>query len=367
MNKNKFEKNCERIAIGIILTIIFLMFLIFKINKLAFAQIVLYDVIPNYKMEENIVAMFEKEEVQAVAKTDSSNNVYSKEIIEETEVIGIEDIHYEEIEAKEEKQNNFSEDIDINKLNDLNYLRQKFYVVDAKTALSKDYFNVNDFFKADLKIEKSKEPKVLIFHTHSQEMFKDSKPNDINEGIVGAGARLANLLEEKYNIETLHFADGRFDVLDGKMQRNGAYERMEPAIKKILAENPSIELVIDLHRDGVNEKLHLVENINGKPTAKIMFFNGISRILENGKLKNISNLENPYVKQNLALSFNMQKKTMEKYPNLSRKIYIKPYRYSLHMKPLSMLIEVGAQTNTKQEIYNSMEILAELINEVLFS
>lgn len=367
MNKNKFDENCEKIAFGIILTMLILTILIFNMNKTAFAQIILYDIIPNYKMEENLVAMFE-EELKPVIKNQNNNDVYNQEILEETQIIGIEDIHYEEIKDNIEPEKNFTENIDLNKLNDLNYLKQKFYVVDSKTALSKDYFNANEFLTANLKIKKSdNEPKVLIFHTHSQEMFKDSKPNDIYEGIVGAGEKLKNILEEKYNIKTLHLTDYKFDVVDGKMQRNGAYERMEPVIKKVLEENPSIEFVIDLHRDGVNENLRLVENINGKPTAKIMFFNGISRILENGKLKNISNLENKYIKQNLALSFNMQKKTMEKYPNLSRKIYIKPYRYSLHMKPMSVLIEVGAQTNTKQEIYNAMEILAEIINDVAFS
>lgn len=369
MDKNKFEKICEKIAFGIVLGIIILGFIIFNINNTAFGQIILNDIIPNYKMDENITAMFEKDEsIQAMADSENINEeVYNGEVLEETEVIGIEDIHYEEVEKNTSNNvKNFSDEIDINKLNDLDYLRQKFYVVDAKTALSKDYFNVNDFLKADLKIEKSDEPKVLIFHTHSQEMFKDSKPNDINEGIVGAGTRLAQILEEKYGIKSLHITDERFDVVNGKTERNGAYERMEPVITKILAENPSIELVIDLHRDGVDESLHLVENINGKPTAKIMFFNGISRILQGGQLKNISNLENPYVKQNLALSFNMQKVAMEKFPGFTRKIYIKPYRYSLHMKAKSMLVEAGAQNNTKEEIYNAMELLAEIINDVVF-
>ena len=370
MDKNKFEKICEKIAFGIILAIVILGIIIFNINKSAFGQIILYDIIPNYKMNEDIAAMFQKEETELVMadKNNSTADIYNGEVLEDTEIIGIDDIHYEEVkETAPTNQTNFSNDIDINRLNDLEYLRQKFYVVDSKTALSKDYFNVNDFFNANLKIEKSEQPKVLIFHTHSQEMFKDSKPNDINEGIVGAGTRLASLLEEKYGIKTLHIKDEKFDVVNGKAQRNGAYERMEPVIKKILAENPSIELVIDLHRDGVNENLHLVENINGKPTAKIMFFNGISRIMQEGTLKNVSNLENPYIKQNLALSFNMQKAAMGKYPGFTRKIYIKPYRYSLHMKPMSLLIEAGAQTNTKAEIYNAMELLADLINDVIFN
>ena len=77
-------------------------------------------------------------------------------------------------------------------------------------------------------------------------MFADSK--DISEGIIGAGNRLAKNLEEKYGIKCLHITDS-FDTVNGKVQRDGAYERAEPVIKKVLAENPSIELVIDLHRE----------------------------------------------------------------------------------------------------------------------
>ncbi len=282
--------------------------------------------------------------------------------------MGLYDISYEEDTNTEiNTDESFSSDIDINKLTDLDYLKQTFYTVDSKTGLSSDYFNVNDFLNTSVKVDKDgDEPKVLIFHTHSQEMFIDSDKNDIYEGIVGAGARLAQTLEEVYGIKTIHYVD-TFDVVDGKNQITGAYERMEPVIRKILEENPSIELVIDLHRDGVSEDTHLVETINGKPTAKIMFFNGISRINEDGELKDIDYLENPYIKQNLALSFKMQKRAMEKYEGFTRKIYINAYRYSLHMKPLSMLIEAGAQTNTKEEIYNAMDLLADLINDVVFS
>ena len=75
------------------------------------------------------------------------------------------------------------------------------------------------------------------------------------------------------------------------------------AVEKILAENPTIEVVIDLHRDGVAEGTHLVTEINGKPTAKIMFFNGLSRSRTNG---NIDYLPNPYIQDNLAFSLQMQ-------------------------------------------------------------
>ena len=95
-----------------------------------------------------------------------------------------------------------------------------------------------------------------------------------------------------------------------------------------------------------------------------MFFNGLCQKNEDGRAVSVG-LENPYLRQNLALSLKMQLALDRKYPGVSRKIYLNAYRYSLHMLDKSMLIELGAQTNTKAEIYNSTEILAELIGEVV--
>ena len=127
-------------------------------------------------------------------------------------------------------------------------------------------------------------------------------------------------------------------------------------------QHPSIEVVIDLHRDGVPETAHLVTNINGKQTAKIMFFNGLSRTKTNG---DIAYLKNPYIQDNLAFSLQMQLKAQEMYEGFTRRIYLKGYRYSLHMMPKSLLIEAGAQTNTVQETKNAMELLANILAKVL--
>ena len=128
--------------------------------------------------------------------------------------------------------------------------------------------------------------------------------------------------------------------------------------------SPSIQLVIDLHRDGVNENLRLVTSIDGRPYAKIMLFNGICRKWEDGKLIKTEGLDNPYLDTNLALSYQMQYALCSKNADICRKIYINAYRYSLHMKDKSMLIELGAQTNTREEAGNSVEMIAEAIAEV---
>ena len=129
-----------------------------------------------------------------------------------------------------------------------------------------------------------------------------------------------------------------------------------------MSENPQVEVVIDLHRDGVREDTHLATEVNGVKMAQIMFFNGLSRTT---KLGDIDYLYNPYIEDNLAISFQMQLKAAEYYPGLTRRIYLKGYRYNMHYCPKSLLIEVGAQTNTLEEAMNAMIPLSDILYRVL--
>ena len=250
---------------------------------------------------------------------------------------------------------------------DWDALQAKLYTVEGNTRMTAQDFNLGAFLTADLRLSPpdGNAPKILIFHTHSTEYYADSDRSDMYSGIVGVGRRLKDILTEDYGIQTLHCAE-RFDYADGKSQITGAYERMEPVIQQLLAENPSIELVIDLHRDGVpNDSIRFVTEVNGRDTAKIMFVNGLTKLYEDGVLNDIPNLPNPYLAENLALSFRMQWAANELYPGFARKLYMKAYRYSLHMLPKSLLVEVGAQTNTIAEAHNAMEPLAAVLAAVV--
>lgn len=249
----------------------------------------------------------------------------------------------------------------IEKLRDFDYLIQHFYTVDSTTMVYEEDLKVDELLAKDMHIDTEEDgPKVLIFHTHSQETFVDSKKGDSSTSIVGMGEYLADLLNKK-GIKTIHH-DGVYDLIEGELDRSKAYELSEVGVREILAEYPSIEVVIDLHRDGVGEDTHLVTEINGKKTAKIMFFNGLSRTKANG---DIEYLKNPYIQDNLSFSLQMQLAAEEMYPGFARRIYLKGYRYSLHMMPKSLLIEAGAQTNTVEEMQNAMEYLANVLCEVL--
>ena len=243
------------------------------------------------------------------------------------------------------------------KLEDFDYLRQTFYQIDNMTTIGKDQLCVDKLLKPDMIVDTSVDgPQILIYHTHSQEGYKDSEPGDLSESVVGLGDTLTKLLEDK-GFRVLHHK-GTYDLPD----RDHAYSTAAPKIEQIIKENPSIQVVIDLHRDGVAESTRLVTEQNGKKMAQIMFFNGLSRTTSIG---DIAYLKNPYIEDNLAFSFQMQLAAAEYYPGLTRRIYLKGYRYNMHFCPKSLLVEVGAQTNTLKEAQNSMEPLADLLGKVL--
>ena len=295
--------------------------------------------------------------------------ILAKQAADENEVdangnlIGKEDASVQQ-EAKQEAQptNKSRVDLSVEKLKDFEYLRSHFSTVDSSTFVNPEDLQAEKLLSKNMKLDKSKKgPKILLYHTHSQEAFADSVSGDVNTTIVGVGRYLAKLLNEKYGIETLHH-EGIYDMKNGRVDRTQAYERAKGNIQKILNENPSIEMVIDLHRDGVGKDTRLVTNINGKPTAKLMFFNGMSRTRSNGKL---TVLQNPYIQDNLALSLQMKLEAEKRYPGLTRNIYLKGYRYNMHMKPKTLLVEGGAQTNTVAEMMNAMDYFAEILNAVV--
>lgn len=237
-------------------------------------------------------------------------------------------------------------------------LVKTFYTIDANTMAGSDQLDVNKLMGKDLKITMEGEsPQILIYHTHSQEAFADSVPGDTATSIVGVGEYLTEVLTEKYGYRVLHHL-GEYDV----ESRDNAYAEALPAIEQVLAENPGIQVVIDLHRDSMAEETRLVMDLDGRPTARFMFFNGLSRTRKTG---NISYLYNENQEDNLAFSFQMQLKAAEYYPGLTRKIYLKGYRYNMHLRPRTLLVELGAQNNTVEEAMNACDPLAHLLDMVL--
>ena len=248
---------------------------------------------------------------------------------------------------------------------DKSYVYNHYFTAPAKMEFGLDMLDKWDFYDLVTKPialdTQTEGPKILIFHTHSREAYIGGLT------VVDVAEALADTLEKEYNIEVLHVTDSFYeDDNKSAYPTGGEYERMEPTIRSVLEAHPSISVVIDLHRDGVNENVHLVTEIEGKQAAKIMFVNGLclNRNIM-GEVEEKVGLSNPYIGDNLAFSLQSMVYMNQQYPGLARKIYLNEWRYSTHMKPYSLLLEWGAQTNTSEEAMNAVGPVAEILAKVL--
>ena len=149
---------------------------------------------------------------------------------------------------------------------DYESLLSAFYAIDSQALAGSDLLNLESLKGHDLTVEKTDAtPQILIYHTHSTESFADSVPGDRSQTIVGVGEHLTKILTEEYGYSVLHHT-AEYDTV-----RDDAYANSLPAIEQLLAENPSIQVVIDLHRDAGSPSREMVVDINGKPTARFMF------------------------------------------------------------------------------------------------
>ena len=252
-------------------------------------------------------------------------------------------------------------------LADYDFLMKNFYIVHANTTAGRDLMKADEFLSRDFSLDApggetdsqgGAPPQILIYHTHGSETIADYGENP-EADIIHVGSYLAELLAAK-GYSVIHDTS-RYDMYGGELDRSQAYTYSLDGVTKILQENPSIQVVLDVHRDGVAEETHLVTEIDGKPTAQIMFFNGTSQTPEGP----IEYLPNPNLENNLAFSFQLKLCAEAYFPGFTRKIYLKGLRYNLHLRGRSALIEVGAQNNTYEEARNAMEPLSELLDMVL--
>lgn len=247
--------------------------------------------------------------------------------------------------------------LDLEELTNYQTLVKKHYCIDGTTGSNSSQLNLQKLLKKDMKLKENADgPQILIYHTHSLEGYRDSKEGDLDESVVGLGDYLTEILTERYGFEVLHDRSTYDSV------RDRAYGVAGPALQKILEDNPTIEVVIDLHRDGVGKDTYLLTEVNDTVMAPVMFFNGLSYTNKNGALPS---LKNPNLQTNLAFSLQMELIASEYYPGFSRGIYLKGLRYNMHYCSKSLLVEVGAQTNSLQEAMNAMPPLADVLNRVL--
>ena len=203
-------------------------------------------------------------------------------------------------------------------------------------------------------------PKVLIVHTHTSEAYtpepgweyESSDPlrtGDAEHSVVRLGTRVAELLNA-HGIETLHDT-----ALNDYPSYNGAYERMRQTIEGYLAQYPSIEMVLDLHRDAANDPAGMpvafTAEVDGARCAQLMLVVGSD---EGG-------LTHPDWKENLANALKLQALLNRIAPGLCRDIDLRTERFNQHETPGSLLVEFGCTGNTLAEALRSADYLAQAL------
>ena len=315
------------------------------------------------EQEELLMAETEKDAADSRDERQEETQAEKDKIVDESKS-GVEE--KKEKEEKEEQETvalpHPQIDLSQAKLADFDYVMNHFFILDSNTETNAGQISGTRFLEEDMSIKQdSSVPQILIYHTHSQETFSDSREGETEDTIVGVGNYLTDILEKNYGYKVIHVTDA-FDIMGGELDRSKAYDYARSSIEKVLEENPTVEVVIDLHRDGVPDDRHLVTEINGKQTAQILFYNGLSYTVNQGA---VSYLPNPYIEDNLAFSFQLEYQAAQYYPQFYRGIYLAGLRYNLHLRPRALLLEAGAQTNTVEEVRNAMEPFADILNRVL--
>ncbi|WP_330594902.1 stage II sporulation protein P [Blautia schinkii] len=318
------------------------------------------------EQEELLMAEAEKDAADSRDEGQEETRAEKDKIVDESKS-GVEEKEEKEEKEEQEEQETVAlphPQIDLSqaKLADFDYVMNHFFILDSNTETNAGQISGTRFLEEDMSIKQdSSVPQILIYHTHSQETFSDSREGETEDTIVGVGNYLTDILEKNYGYKVIHVTDA-FDIMGGELDRSKAYDYARSSIEKVLEENPTVEVVIDLHRDGVPDDRHLVTEINGKQTAQILFYNGLSYTVNQGA---VSYLPNPYIEDNLAFSFQLEYQAAQYYPQFYRGIYLAGLRYNLHLRPRALLLEAGAQTNTVEEVRNAMEPFADILNRVL--
>lgn len=111
------------------------------------------------------------------------------------------------------------------------YLRKYIYQIDSTTMATENELNGKVLLNTNLKLRKSDEPQILIYHTHGSEAYRGSRKGRKSDTVIGVGDVLTKRLEQK-NIKVVHDRN-IYDVKNGKEERSKAYNYAQLQLKRI--------------------------------------------------------------------------------------------------------------------------------------
>lgn len=207
-------------------------------------------------------------------------------------------------------------------------------------------------------------PQILIVHTHGSEaytqtdgeLYEESDPyrtTDCTRNIVRVGEEMATVFRA-HGFQVIH---------DTKLYDypayNGCYDRSKAAVEQWLQQYPTIQFILDVHRDalvGKNGEIYkMVSTEAGEKVAQVMMVLGSSD----------AGLPHPRWKDNLALAVKLQQGLEKGYSDLARPIVLRSKRYNQDLLPGYLLVEVGGHGNTLTEAIAGGRLWADNVARTL--
>lgn len=225
----------------------------------------------------------------------------------------------------------------------------------TKTEIENDLNLPNqivDLNDSSLKKELPTKPEVLIYHTHTTESFYPSKPNNLDstKNVCAVGEVIKEELEKKYGVSVIHDL-----TIHNATAYSKSYSRSAVTVEKYLKQYKEFKLIIDLHRDAVEDRNIITTKINNENVAKIMF---------------VTTKKNPRYRKNIQVVKSLNNIANELSKDYSRGILERNYGtnfYNQDKSDNSILIEVGSHKSTLEEAENSGKYLARIIAEYINS
>ncbi|MBQ2889751.1 MAG: stage II sporulation protein P [Clostridia bacterium] len=226
----------------------------------------------------------------------------------------------------------------------------------TQTINASDYNTIPAFLKGDIS--------VLIVHTHTTESYTPSQtyfytPSDTdrtldkNYNMVRVGNEIKNVLSQN-GIKVYHDT-----TINDYPSYNGSYNKSAVTIANYIKNDPSIQIVLDVHRDAIEgengEKVKYTSNIDGKDAASVMLVVGSS----------ISGLTHENWKTNMNFAVTLQEHTQMLYSGLCRPINFRSQRFNQQLAPGSVIVEVGTNGNTLDEALLGAKYFAQSLAQFI--
>lgn len=200
-------------------------------------------------------------------------------------------------------------------------------------------------------------PRVLILHSHTTESFTQTADRytetspyrtlDSEHNMIALGQIVAQILEQG-GIGVIHDT-----TLHDYPSYSGAYNHAAASTKAYLEQYPTIELILDLHRDAAETSSGQMATqcaIGGESAAQLMFVLGTD-----------TRLDHPRWEENLSLALKLQVLLERSTPGICRDLSLSKNRYNQHLGKYALLVEIGAAGNTLEQAKLAAQKLGEAI------